>query len=72
MEKTVIIKTLQIHKWAMILGFSAFLILIFIAVLVGMTGNNILAGLLLTAAVLGGATTLIRGHDKIAQTDSKE
>jgi len=72
MEKTIVTKTLYIHKWAMILGFFAFIILISIAVFVGMKGNNILAGMLLTTAVLGGATTLIRGRGRMTKTSSEK
>ena len=46
----------------MILGASVLLILIGLAVWAGMSGNNILAGMLLTSGMLSGAAALIWGN----------
>lgn len=61
MESKIIDGAVSQSKTAMYLGFLALIMLIGFAVYAGMNGNNVLAGLLLTASVLGGAATLIRG-----------
>jgi len=61
MESKVVSATVWQGKAGMVLGFIALILVLCAALYAGMNGNNVLAGLFLTTAVLGGASTLIRG-----------
>ncbi len=62
MEEAIIRASIWEARAGMILGASVLLILIGLAVWAGMSGNNILAGMLLTSGMLSGAAALIWGN----------
>jgi uncharacterized membrane protein len=62
METRLVTGSVWEAKAGMVLGFIALIVLISCAMYAGLHGNNILAGIMMTGAVLSGAATLIRGY----------
>lgn len=63
MEAKLVAAEISDQKLGMWLGFAALVVLVILAFWAGMTGNNILSGMLLTSATLGVVISFIRGRN---------